>query len=74
MSKTHLIRFRTKKAHRDGLMAVLGVPGLEAVGLPDYRMVVWDEHIRALEQAKVPFEYLSKTAPNGPDSAAPRSS
>jgi hypothetical protein len=28
-------------------------------------MVVTDEHIHALEQARVPFTYLSKTATNG---------
>jgi hypothetical protein len=67
MSKMHLIRFRTKKDHKRGLMALLEVPQLQCLGLPDYQFVVWDEHIKELEKAGVPFEYLSKTGPNGPD-------
>ena len=64
MSTMHLIRFPNKKAHKQGLMAVLAVPR-ESVGLPDLQMVVTDEHIRALEQARVSFSYLSRTEPNG---------
>jgi len=45
-------------------MALLTVPR-EILGLPDLQMVVNTEHIKALEQAKVRFEYLSKTAPDG---------
>jgi hypothetical protein len=65
----HLIRFPTKKEHKRALMALLEVYR-ESLGLPDYQMVVTDEHIQALERAKVPFTYLSGTAPNG-TSAAP---
>ncbi len=64
-----LIRFRTKKDHKRGLMALLEVPQLESLGLPDRQFMVWDEHIKELEKAGVPFQYLSKTAPNGPDTA-----
>jgi hypothetical protein len=60
----HLIRFPTRKEHKRGLLALLEVPG-EFLGLPDYQMVVTEEQVRALEQANVTFEYLSKTAPNG---------
>lgn len=65
MGGMHLIQFRTKEDHKHGLMALLDVPGLESLGLPDYQFVVWDAHIEALERAKVPFKYLSKTARNG---------
>ncbi len=64
MFDTHLIRFPTRRQLQRGLMALLTVPR-EFVGLPDLQMVVNTEHIKALEQAKVRFEYLSKTAPDG---------
>jgi hypothetical protein len=60
----HLIRFRNKNEHRRGLMALLEVPR-ESLGLPDYQMVVTEEHIKALEKAQIPFAYLSETAANG---------
>ncbi len=63
----HLIRFPNKKEHRRAIMALLEVYK-EFLGLPDYKMVVTEEHIKALEQARIPFAYLSKTAPNGADS------
>ena len=31
------------------------------MGLPDYQMVVTDQHIQALEEAKVHFRYLTPT-------------
>ncbi len=65
MPGMHLIQFRTKNDHKRGLMVLLGVPGVEHLGLPDYQFVVWDAHIEALERAKVPFQYLSKTNRNG---------
>ena len=61
----HLIQFPNREQHKRGLMAVLQIPGLESLGLPDFQMVVWDEHIRALEREKVKFKYLSKAAANG---------
>ncbi|HMC89722.1 MAG TPA: hypothetical protein VKI17_09240, partial [Gemmataceae bacterium] len=69
MYAMHLIRFPNRKEHQKGLMAVLSVPR-ESLGLPDYQMVVTNEHIQALEAAKVRFEYLSKTAPNGKNSTS----
>jgi hypothetical protein len=70
MSAMHLIRFPNKKVHKRALMALLQVANVESLGLPDLQMVVTDEHIRALERAKVAFAYLSRTAPNGKNSAA----
>jgi hypothetical protein len=64
----HLIRFPNRKEHKRGLMALLEVPH-EFVGLPDYQMVVTAEHIKALQHARISFEFLSKTAPNGNTSA-----
>jgi hypothetical protein len=65
MAAMHLIRFPSKKEHKRGLVAILDVPGAESLGLPDFHMVVTDEHIKALERAKVTFGYLSKTTVNG---------
>jgi antitoxin component of MazEF toxin-antitoxin module len=64
MSALHLIRFPNKKELKRGIMALLDVPRLESLGLPDLQMVVTDEHIEALEKAKVAFRYLSKTPSN----------
>jgi hypothetical protein len=64
MSALHLIRFPNKREHKRAIVALLDVYQ-ESLGLPDYQMVVTDEHIKALERAKVAFTYLSKTAPNG---------
>ena len=61
----HLMIFRSKKESGGETIAFLDVLGLESLGLPGLQMVVYDEHIRALEQAKVRFTYLSKTAANG---------
>ena len=63
MLDMHLIQFPNLKELERGLMALLSVPW-ESLGLPDLQMVVRTEHINALEQAKVRFKYLSKTAPD----------
>jgi hypothetical protein len=60
----HLISFPNRKEHERAIGALLNVPR-EYVVLPGPRLVVADEHIKALEQAKVRFEYLSRTRPNG---------
>ena len=65
MATFHLIRFPSKKEHKRGLMAVLEVLGQECLGLPDYQMVVSDDHLRALENARVRFTILSRPNPNG---------
>jgi hypothetical protein len=65
MAAMHLIRFPNKAEHKRAIMALLDVPRVESLGLPGFQMVVTDEHIGALERAKVNFTYLSKTACNG---------
>jgi hypothetical protein len=65
MSAMHLIRIPNKKEYKRAIMALLEVLQREHLALPDYQMVVTDEHIQALERAKVTFRYLSKTTPNG---------
>jgi hypothetical protein len=65
LSAMHLIRFASKQEHKRAIMALLEVPRVESLGLPDYQMLVTDEHIQALDRSRVAFTYLSKTAPNG---------
>jgi hypothetical protein len=65
MSAVHLIRIPNKKQYKRAITALLDVLQREYLALPDYQIVVTDEHIRALERARVAFTYLSKTAPNG---------
>ena len=69
MSSMHLIGFPNRTQHKRGLMALLESTRGEFLGLPDYQMFVTNEHIKALQDAKVRFTYLSKTAPNGSNSA-----
>lgn len=38
-----------------------GDPTSRSLGLPNFQMVVTDEHVKALERAQVAFTYLSKT-------------
>ena len=64
----HLIRFHNRNDHKRAIMALLEVPRVEYLGLPNYQMLVTEEHIKALEQAKIRFTYLSHTALNGTNS------
>ena len=45
-------------------MVLLEVP-VSRVGLPDYKMVVGDDHIQALQRAAIDFVDLTKVVPNG---------
>ncbi len=68
----HLIRFPNRKEYERAIGALLDVP-FEYVAIPGPHFVVIDEHIKALEAAKVRFEYLSRTKRNGKKSAGVRS-
>lgn len=62
----HLIQFPKGKDYGRAIRTLLEVPRTQYVALPDYTMVVVDEHIEALKNARVSFAYLSKTEkPNG---------
>ena len=60
----HLIRFPNVKERKRAILALLDVPW-EYAGLPGPTFLMRDEHIKALEEAKIRFEYLSGTRPNG---------
>ena len=71
MFSMHLIRIPKRKER--AIMALLEVPRGEYLALPDYQLVVTDEHVKALDQAKVAFTYLSKTAPHGTNTTSVQS-
>ena len=68
----HWIQFPNLTEHRRAIGALLDVYREYQV-LPDSQFVVTDEHIKALEKAKVRFKYLSRTARNGKKSKRVRS-
>ncbi len=67
----HLIGFPNRKERRRAIMALLDVP-FEYLAIAGPTFVLIDEHIKALEAAKVRFKYLSRTAPNDKKSTTVR--
>lgn len=63
MALAHLIAIPRAAERRRAIKAFLEVRDARLV-LPGHRMVVTNEHIRALEREKIRFTYISKTAPN----------
>jgi hypothetical protein len=59
----HLIGFPNRKEHRRAIMALLNVP-VEYLAIEGPTFVLNDEQVKALEAAKVRFQYLSRTAPD----------
>jgi hypothetical protein len=59
----HLIRFPNRKERVRAIHPLYSVPREFAV-ITGPQFVVTDEHIQALEKAKVHFEYLSLTRRN----------
>ncbi len=59
----HLIGFPNRKEHERAIMVLLDVP-FEYLVIEGPTFVLNDQHIKALEAAKVRFEYLSRTAPH----------
>ena len=64
MAHAHLIEFPSAAERKRAIKVFLEVRDSRLV-LPGHRMVVTNEHIRALDREKIRFTYLSKTAPNG---------
>jgi hypothetical protein len=69
MGSIHLIRIPDKQSRIRAIAAFENVP-ITRVRLPGDIMGVTDEHIAALKQANVPFEYVSKEPANGQGSPA----
>ena len=68
----HWIQFANLNEHRRAIGALLDVYREYQV-LPDSQFIVTDEHIKALEKAKVRFKYLSQAPRNGQKSKRARS-
>ena len=64
MALAHIIEFASAAERKRAIKVFLEVRDSRLV-LPGHRMVVTNEHIRALERENIRFSYLSKTAPNG---------
>jgi hypothetical protein len=55
----HLIQFPTEEDYRKAVTALAEVPQTR-VGLPEYKMVVTDDHIVQLNRVGIPFTDLTK--------------
>jgi hypothetical protein len=62
---THVIQFPNREGYIRAV-AVLGQVPRTRVGLPDFKMVVEEEHVKALQQAGVPYTDLTKYVRNDP--------
>lgn len=67
---THLIQFRDKDEYKRAIAALSDVPQTR-VGLPDYKMMVTQQHIEALEESGIPYTDLTKDANHEQAKAAP---
>jgi hypothetical protein len=65
---THVIRFPGKAEYIRAVAALADVPRTR-VGLPDFKMVVTEDHVKALDRSGIPYTDLTKDAGNEP--AAP---
>jgi hypothetical protein len=65
---THVIQFASRTDYGRGMAAIAEVPRTR-LGLPNFKMVVEDEHVEALDRAGVPYTDITKDLRNAP--AAP---
>ena len=72
MALTHLIEFPSAAERKRAIKVFFEVRDSRLV-LPGHRMVVTNEHIKALEREQIRFSYISKTAPNGNKTTAVQS-
>jgi hypothetical protein len=61
----HVIQFPNKEAYARAVGALGEVPRTR-VGLPDLKMVVEDDHVKALDRAGIPYTDLTKYVPREP--------
>ncbi len=62
---THVIQFPGREEYIQAVGALSEVPRMR-VGLPDFKMVVEDEHVRALDQAGIPYTDITRYVPREP--------
>lgn len=65
---THVLQFAGRAEYGQAVIALMQVPRTR-LGLPNFKMVVEDEHVQALDRAGIPYTDLTKDHRNGP--AAP---
>lgn len=65
---THVIQFAGKAEYARAVAALADVPRTR-VGLPDFKMVVEEDHVKALDRSGIPYTDLTKPARHA--SAAP---
>jgi hypothetical protein len=61
---THLIQFPGREEYKKAVTALSDVPSTR-VGLPDYKMMVTEAHLDALDHSGIPYTDLTKDAKNG---------
>ncbi len=64
---THVIRFGDHEKYKQAIMVLLDVPA-SRTGIPDLKMVVSDEHVRALQHANIDYVDLTQAVNNGSSS------
>lgn len=72
MGSIHLIRFPDKETREHAIGVFHGVR-VTRVRFPGDIMGVTDQHIQALKEARIPFQYVSKEPSNGQNSPAVQS-
>ncbi|MCI0463944.1 MAG: hypothetical protein L0Z62_43980 [Gemmataceae bacterium] len=61
----HLIQFPGKEEYGRAVSALAEVPRTR-VGLPDFKMVVEDDHVKVLDRCGIPYTDLTKDARHEP--------
>jgi hypothetical protein len=61
----HVIQFPGKAEYTRAVAALADVPRTR-VGLPDFKMVVTDDHLKALDGAGIPYTELTKDSRHEP--------
>jgi hypothetical protein len=62
---THVIQFPGKAEYTRAVAVLADVPRTR-VGLPDFKMVVTDDHVKALEQSGISYTELTRDARHEP--------
>ena len=61
----HVIKFPGREEYIRAVGALAEVPRTR-VGLPDFKMVVDDEHVQALKDAGIPYTDITRYVPRDP--------
>ncbi len=67
---THVIQFPSKADYTRAVATLADVPRTR-VGLPDFKMVVEDDHVKVLDRSGIPYTDLTKDARHEPPTPVP---